>query len=285
MKKLLHERLREADISDGLCIIPRLSDIECKNQKNCLSCYQNTAIKFADEIERDYTPKLRYEDGEPLKCGDKIDYKGETLTVYNYEIHHGLKFYYTLNLSNGKSVKFYSGEIVRRPKPKVLDADGIEINVGDTVWNLDMGSCGIVDTIEDEYFNPGKVIVYCVNEYGYRLFAKHPERLTHNEPILDADGVEIKVGNKVYDLLGMYDCPLAVISINDKAVTVSIPDGKGYTNFTPDNLTHNEPDSLEKIIESMVAYSGEYVRPDTLEDQKIYEWVTRLNAILERDTQ
>lgn len=37
----------------------------------------------------------------------------------------------------GLCTRFIPGERVKRPAPKVLDADGVEIKVGDTVWHED----------------------------------------------------------------------------------------------------------------------------------------------------
>ena len=40
------------------------------------------------------------------------------------------------------------GERVKRPAPKVLDADGVEIKVGDTVWHHSGFAHGVVTSID-----------------------------------------------------------------------------------------------------------------------------------------
>lgn len=70
----------------------------------------------------------RFEDGELVRFGDKfINGSGCVSTLYNLhfyddEVH--------LNLSD--FLKY--GEPVKRPEPGVLDADGVPIKAGDTVW-------------------------------------------------------------------------------------------------------------------------------------------------------
>ena len=73
----------------------------------------------------------RFEDGELVKFGDEFINNGRVeevdgLHVYNDEIY--------LNFAEYKY-----GEPVKRPEPEVLDADGVPIKVGDTVWNISTG--------------------------------------------------------------------------------------------------------------------------------------------------
>lgn len=71
----------------------------------------------------------RFEDGEPVMIGDGVDgLGGEIIEVYIAENAAAIwnNFGHHMHLSLGERVK--------RPAPKVLDADGVEIKVGDTVW-------------------------------------------------------------------------------------------------------------------------------------------------------
>lgn len=73
----------------------------------------------------------RFEDGEPVMIGDGVDglggeiievyIAGNAVAIWNNSANH-------MHLSPGERVK--------RPAPKVLDADGVEIKVGDTVYDV-----------------------------------------------------------------------------------------------------------------------------------------------------
>lgn len=129
MKKLLHERLREYG-------------------SNCLADYtewsrQRHANELADEIEKFYIPRPRFEDGEPVQFGDELPTPDKYATKEITRICYTPKGYYfnSSKSANGKrknkqNGRFSYGELVKRPTPKVLDADGVEIKVGDTVWSL-----------------------------------------------------------------------------------------------------------------------------------------------------
>ena len=129
MKKLLHERLREYG-------------------SNCLADYtewsrQRHANELADEIEKFYIPRPRFEDCEPVQFGDELPTPDKYATKEITRICYTPKGYYfnSSKSANGKrknkqNGRFSYGELVKRPTPKVLDADGVEIKVGDTVWSL-----------------------------------------------------------------------------------------------------------------------------------------------------
>lgn len=152
MEKLLHERLR--DMREGSTV---------------------NAWSTADEIERYYIPRPRFEDGEPVKRGDDIDDSSAWFTAtYDDGTYH-------INLCNGKTIEGKEGELVKRPQPKVLDADGVEIKVGDTVWNLENGH-----EYEVTILPTHDVIPFYTVELLHKLSgmptAFKPERLTHKEP-------------------------------------------------------------------------------------------------------
>lgn len=119
MKKLLHERLREYG-------------------SNCLADYtewsrQRHANELADEIEKYYFPRPLFEDGEPVQFGDYVD---ELNGVEKFIFMRSCGGCCQMQDADGNMLTVFTGGFVKRPKPKVLDADGVEINVGDTVWSL-----------------------------------------------------------------------------------------------------------------------------------------------------
>ena len=79
----------------------------------------------------------RFEDGEPVMIGDEVDgLGGEIIEVYIAEDAADIWNNY------GNHMNLSLGERVNRPAPKVLDAEGVEINVGDTVWYRDLCTMG-----------------------------------------------------------------------------------------------------------------------------------------------
>lgn len=68
--------------------------------------------------------------------------------------------------------------------------------------------------------------------------------------VMGADGLPIKVGETVYPIDGEWlGIPLEVLGIESLSVKVSLPSGKGWTMFGADHLTHEEPDTQERIDE------------------------------------
>lgn len=73
----------------------------------------------------------RFEDGEPVMIGDGVDgLGGEIIEMYIAEN--------TASIWNNcaNHMHLSPGERVKRPAPEVLDADGVEIKVGDTVYDV-----------------------------------------------------------------------------------------------------------------------------------------------------
>lgn len=218
MKKLLHERLREygsncrADYTDWLS--------------------QRHANELANEIEKYYIPRPRFEDGEPVQSSDMEEIGGlATCRVYTdgswifdpdkYEDERNPKPW---DEQQGRQCDF-----IKRPEPKVLDADGVEIKVGDKV-----------------YLVPGK---HC-NSFPLCYYMA---------------GVEYTVVENE--------------SIGHKASgRICISRGDSVLGFPmPEQVTHRDPDSLEKLREDMQKsydISGVIV---------LGRYLDRLTAIMERD--
>ena len=73
----------------------------------------------------------------------------------------------------------HPGERVRRPAPKVLDADGMEIRVGDTVWDVDSGTEYEVVGIHTDEDSPVRVMR---TDDTHLAKATKPSQLTHERP-------------------------------------------------------------------------------------------------------
>lgn len=156
MKKLLHERLREiADEKEGELYSRDIIEALCKEFGVCenKSSYGvdlcNCLKAIADEIEKYYIPRPRFEDGEPVQFGEEFaDCSGNPHTLHEVRYRDkaaaglGAKCLLeaTTNSSkdyDGISLNLWDGNFVKRPESKVLDADGVPCKKGETVWNLD----------------------------------------------------------------------------------------------------------------------------------------------------
>lgn len=131
MKKLLHEMLRNRIRIEQGCI-------ETDSGVTVTALNENEMLALADEIEKYYIPRPRFEDGEPVQFGDEYKWADANIRkITGFGVTENGAPYVTCAFDGlGMSdAMIYSGSL-KRPKPKVLDADGVEINVGDTVWSL-----------------------------------------------------------------------------------------------------------------------------------------------------
>lgn len=136
----------------------------------------------------------RYEDGEPVMIGDGVDgLDGEIIEVYIAENAAAIwnNFANHMHLSPGERVK--------RPAPEVLDADGVSIKVDDTVWHEDGSELHVIGFGGAQDGETMLVVEYAAGPTKWgevRCLS-----VTHTRPapkVLDADGVEIHVGDTVY---------------------------------------------------------------------------------------
>lgn len=113
----------------------------------------------------------RFKDGQPVNFGDEfVNQDGVTEKVTGF-------FFYEDKVFVNPSDRYSYGETVKRPEPEVLDADGVPIKVGDTVWHEADGSELTVVGFRDEK-EDGEVMVdvegkwFCVRQFS----------LTHRKP-------------------------------------------------------------------------------------------------------
>ena len=139
----------------------------------------------------------------------------------------------------------YRPDKAEPPAPKVLDADGVEIRVGDTVCGTrDMEPMRVVDTDSREC---GFKRIKCEKEGDGFWFC--PDELTHKLPVLAADGRPLRKGEHVYHVETG-----AELVVNElpkpgeyQAVVVFAPPASHLTSFDPDLLTHERFDSWERM--------------------------------------
>lgn len=128
-------------------------------------------------IDRYYLPRPLFEDGEPVQFGDTFvrDY-GKDGTVSSLTYTKGNSDYVNVN---GYERHDFDHRL-KRPKPQVLDADGVPIEVGDAVWILKDSEHAKWTVIEPYNRYDGIQTVY-VESRGIKGHAC-PENLTHREP-------------------------------------------------------------------------------------------------------
>lgn len=119
-------------------------------------------------------------------------------------------------------------------KPKVLDADGVEIREGDVLYSVETGDYVVVDSIE-----PGNP--WFATTDGA---LQHCAKFTHRAPVLASDGEPLEVGQTVWDENGD---ELVVAAFEDGGHTVycryvDVGDGiPVHGMWSPSDLTHQRP--------------------------------------------
>ena len=229
-------------------------------------------------------------DGEPVRSGDKLlDKDGDWFVAVSFVFTcdwWSIRGYQTegfgdLNDKTRRTLEGMSyGVRVKRPVPKVLDAEGVEIREGDTVYLLPGDWC-------DEF--------PCLGYHGgeelevFSLHADHvvggigcrdtrrpkgtcypqPSQLTHRAPVLAADGNPLREGETVWKVDGTG--PYEVSSIDGNLVKM---DSGACINRC--YLTHERPDSWERLEADAGKNPFDYCkdvghRLDTCENSEAYK--------------
>ena len=153
-----------------------------------------------------------FEDGKPVRVGDEVVDEAEELVFRVSEIAFSDGYGTCLRYEDqrdGNSYNFIDGlepgERVKRSAPKVLDADGVEIRVGDAVWpkypsadrNAQVKRAEVVG-IQAKY---ERVDVRTVYATGLSFLEQvDADRLTHRAPVLAADGKPLREGETVWNV-------------------------------------------------------------------------------------
>lgn len=199
----------EAEAEDGIGCRERakLFGIRCDGVDTCQECRTKKLRVIADRIDAERALPAdvewpRFEDGGLVNVGSEVELEGETMLVFEV----------------------------------ALDADG---------WAL-----------------------WCENDgLEGRLYGKYCKRVKRPTPkVLGADGVPIEVGDTVY-------CdddprPLRVIHISDSINVTTIDDHAAYYTVKPPRLTHERPDSWERIEEDAKLVPRDYLEKRGMNPEK-----------------
>lgn len=235
----------------------------------------------------------RTEAGEPVKLGDQLidDDEMEGWREVDTVIFQRTEDGYTVEIENDRGVsQLYSpGERVKRPAPKVTDADGVEIRVGEIVYDIDTGSEFTVSGIDGE-----TVYVRWGYDFEKRIGTSLAKDLTHRASVLAADGMPLREGETVWGVDS--GTRYTVEKITDGIIPIKCRSEMGSTvSLHPSQLTHERPvsDSWERLEEdaetlrqTIASELGDYDFDDTGKDSiqtRLIDLVRRAKKLAERD--
>lgn len=243
-------------------------------------------------------------DGEPWSIGDRVmpgNRSESTVTGYDFDGNEWFLKYRWCGIDS------YANEFAtscKRPAPEVLLGDGKPVSKGETVYVIESG---IERTVKDfgtklcEGMDGWDGSPWVMFDNGSWM---HARDLTHEHPVLGADGLTIKVGDTVwlvdeysqyagsngsangneYSLLGVD--PQETLFVEYDRLVVS---GKNYVRLSTCNawchaswLTHTPPDTLERLRDDITEWRAECANPGSGWDAKTAEWAARIDAIIRR---
>lgn len=191
----------------------------------------------------------RYDDGEPVRIGDVAsDVKVRSVVLRE----DGIILSDCTSVPGWGTWRSYNGPI-KRHAPKVLDADGVEIRVGDTVYEVDDGWRLMVREILSDR---GDNLIKLEHSKGGDAVYRYGHQLTHRAPVLAVDGRPLREGETVY----LTDSPTSfvvddIMTREDGATVVHLEGGAWNL---PQYLTHERPDSWERLEEDANKNYTEY---------------------------
>ena len=180
-----------------------------------------------------------FEDGEPVNLGDMVSIDGHADMVEAVQLWiHGKPVIY----GDGGSQQLERGERVKRPAPKVLDADGVEIEIGDDLYSVEGMLKFHVSAIDKKSGRIATEAMFALDKWA------DPKMYTHRAPVLVADGKPLREGETVWHKGG--NAHGVVESIDDGSLMHTVryrsDDGEEYRDAAKD-LTHERPDSWGRL--------------------------------------
>lgn len=210
----------------------------------------------------------RFQDGEPVPLGGEV-----TVTVHDKDgdfdrtlAIRSIKYKESGVLLEGtknEMVVLSYGECVKRPAPKVLDADGAEIREKCDVWWICEGDeRGVhAERLRVETICPNGLIE-CSPYNGGTWVYLEPSELYVNKPVPSSDGRPLREGDYVWDMGG--NGPYEVVGFTKSGyVRIKSDFGLEQSAFC-ERLTHERPDSWERLEEDATRLSPYYYARDVI---------------------
>ena len=235
-----------------------------------------------------------FESGEPVMLGDSVtEYVvGGELKVRSIEFRDGATYLREGFRTDG-IVIVRPGERVKRPAPKVLDADGEEIREKRDVWWICEGDeRGFhAERLRVETILPDG-LVECSPYNGGTWVSLESSELYVNKPVPASDGRPLRDGETVWNVKTGERYVVGAFA----GGCVNVSDGRGGgLQLFPSQLTHERPDSFEQLekdandlIYDIGFHLGDYSPSDFNEtgdsvQDRVRDLVRRAKKLKERD--
>ena len=266
MDKLLHERLREH--KNGNFYIAGYPIYLTRSESDYL----------ADEIERFYIPRPRFEDGEPVEFGSKdIDWgnhKDLGLT-FNALGRSGKPIDIGLIGCEPHFAELTDDGFVKRLTPKALDADGVPFKAEKTIYNV---HTGVAVTLVGIARNG----LVAWRNSGGGTGTWEPEKCTHERPVFDANGERICKGDTVWSKYGN-KYTVEKVAHEPEVTDFGVVYLTNSEQMRGCDVSHREPDSLEKLRDDIKAESNNLTfTPYQGTRDRLNGYADRLTALIER---
>ena len=259
-------------------------------EKSAGPCIAAASQECKDELDRRLMPKgmewPRFEDGDPVLFGDVVSDGDETGRVYylTFDTVDPVIIGFTDGTPDQDpgtwlEVSVSDGERVKRPAPKVLDADGVEIRVGDELYGPQSGNGPfVVEAISGD----GELHLRAAPSDCRFLGA--PDAFTHRAPVLAADGKPLSEGEHVWHVETGTELVVKELPKPGEyqAVVVFALPASHLTSFDPDQLTHERPDSWERLEEDALLDADEYSNLYGIEGNDDMNWMKAVRADIVR---
>ena len=257
---------RQRQIDESHAALRRRNEriVELEHERDELREMVRTLNALTDEMEKRLMPEGMSwpvcDDGEPVRIGDEVEARtGGMFTVGEITF---------TDESVRLNASWYDyGETVPRPAPKVLDADGAEIELGDDLYSVEGNLKFHVSHVDRINGKIATDAMFSLDKWA------DPSLFTHRAPVLAADGKPLREGETVWGVTRGVE--MTVDKVTSEAVYLHDAKGLDYE-IMPRNLTHECPESWERLEEDAGKNPFDYCkdvghRLDTCENSEAYK--------------
>ena len=181
--------------------------------------------------------------GAPIRVGDAVrSTTGVELTVTAVEEASARPGDWVVTGRTGHgTTSFFASSLTRkRPAPKVLDADGVEIELGDDLYSVEGGLKLHVGHIDRFAGKIATADMFAIDRWA------DPSLYTHRAPVLASDGRPLREGETVWTKDG-FGWTVADTDVAFMPGCVQVRGSGKMSYANPLQLTHERPDSWERL--------------------------------------